>query len=63
VDKIAIKITPNQIFMKPEFRQIKKIDNREATKMGSLTLIGLGAMGSALAKVLVADGHNTTVWN
>lgn len=31
--------------------------------MGSVTLIGLGAMGSALAKALVNGGHTTTVWN
>jgi 3-hydroxyisobutyrate dehydrogenase-like beta-hydroxyacid dehydrogenase len=31
--------------------------------MGSVTLVGLGAMGSALAKALVKGGHTTTVWN
>ena len=31
--------------------------------MGSVTLIGLGAMGSALSKALVNGGHTTTVWN
>src|SRR5690349_3222223 len=28
-----------------------------------VTVIGLGAMGSALASTLVAAGHPTTVWN
>jgi 3-hydroxyisobutyrate dehydrogenase-like beta-hydroxyacid dehydrogenase len=31
--------------------------------MSNVTLIGLGAMGSALAAALVAGGHTTTVWN
>jgi 3-hydroxyisobutyrate dehydrogenase-like beta-hydroxyacid dehydrogenase len=31
--------------------------------MSNVTLIGLGAMGSALAKALVDGGHATTVWN
>ena len=31
--------------------------------MGSVTLVGLGAMGSALAKALVNGGQATTVWN
>ncbi|MBP2325778.1 3-hydroxyisobutyrate dehydrogenase-like beta-hydroxyacid dehydrogenase [Kibdelosporangium banguiense] len=29
----------------------------------SLTIIGLGAMGSALATAYVNGGHHTTVWN
>jgi 3-hydroxyisobutyrate dehydrogenase-like beta-hydroxyacid dehydrogenase len=28
-----------------------------------VSVLGLGAMGSALAKALVAAGHETTVWN
>jgi len=28
-----------------------------------VTVIGLGAMGSALARCLVEDGHAVTVWN
>ena len=28
-----------------------------------VTVIGLGAMGSALASALVRAGHPTTVWN
>jgi len=31
--------------------------------MSNVTLIGLGAMGSALAQALVNGGHATTVWN
>ena len=31
--------------------------------MSNVTLIGLGAMGSALARALVNGGHATTVWN
>jgi len=31
--------------------------------MGGVTLMGLGTMGSALAKALVNGGHATTVWN
>jgi len=31
--------------------------------MSDVTLIGLGAMGSALAKALINGGHSTTVWN
>lgn len=31
--------------------------------MSDLTLIGLGAMGSALAKALIEAGHSITVWN
>jgi 3-hydroxyisobutyrate dehydrogenase-like beta-hydroxyacid dehydrogenase len=29
----------------------------------TVTVLGLGAMGSALARALLADGHPTTVWN
>lgn len=28
-----------------------------------MTVIGLGAMGSALAETFLATGHRTTVWN
>ena len=31
--------------------------------MSDITMIGLGAMGSALARVLVKAGHGVTVWN
>jgi len=31
--------------------------------MSDITMIGLGAMGSALARAFVRAGHNTTVWN
>ncbi len=31
--------------------------------MSEVTLIGLGAMGSALAKALIAGDHSITVWN
>jgi len=31
--------------------------------MSDISVIGLGAMGSALAKVLVKAGHSVTVWN
>jgi 3-hydroxyisobutyrate dehydrogenase-like beta-hydroxyacid dehydrogenase len=31
--------------------------------MSDVTLIGLGAMGSALAKALIGAGHSITVWN
>lgn len=31
--------------------------------MSDVTLIGLGAMGSALAKALIEAGHSITVWN
>ena len=31
--------------------------------MSKLTLIGLGAMGTALAKSLIKNGHDLTVWN
>jgi 3-hydroxyisobutyrate dehydrogenase-like beta-hydroxyacid dehydrogenase len=31
--------------------------------MSDVTLIGLGAMGSALAKALIDAGHSITVWN
>lgn len=31
--------------------------------MSDVTLIGLGAMGSALAKALIEAGHEITVWN
>lgn len=33
------------------------------TPLESVTMLGLGAMGSALAAALVAAGHRTTVWN
>src|SRR5687768_16613391 len=29
----------------------------------SITVLGLGAMGRALARALIAAGHPTTVWN
>ena len=31
--------------------------------MSDITVIGLGLMGSALAKALLEAGHDTTVWN
>jgi 3-hydroxyisobutyrate dehydrogenase-like beta-hydroxyacid dehydrogenase len=31
--------------------------------MSEITVIGLGSMGSALARALVRHGHETTVWN
>ena len=31
--------------------------------MSDITVIGLGAMGSALAQVLVTAKHGVTVWN
>ena len=31
--------------------------------MSDVTLIGLGAMGSTLAKALIGAGHSITVWN
>ena len=31
--------------------------------MGDITQIGLGLMGSALARALLADGHQVTIWN
>lgn len=31
--------------------------------MTSVTMIGLGSMGSALASAFLANGHTTTVWN
>ena len=31
--------------------------------MSDVTLIGLGAMGSALAKALIDAGHSITAWN
>lgn len=32
-------------------------------QMADVTMIGLGAMGSALARAFVAAGHSVTVWN
>ncbi len=31
--------------------------------MSEITMIGLGAMGSALARALLKSGHELTVWN
>lgn len=31
--------------------------------MSDVTVIGLGAMGSAIANALIAGGHDVTVWN
>ena len=31
--------------------------------MSEVSVIGLGAMGSALARALLRDGHRVTVWN
>ena len=31
--------------------------------MSDVSVVGLGAMGSALAKVVLRDGHGVTVWN
>lgn len=31
--------------------------------MSEVSVIGLGAMGSALAGALLRDGHRITVWN
>ncbi len=41
-----------------------KNDNPPAPQQPtSVTVVGLGAMGSALARALLAAGHPTTVWN
>ncbi|MBK0400987.1 NAD(P)-binding domain-containing protein [Limibaculum sp. M0105] len=31
--------------------------------MADVSMIGLGAMGSALARAMVSAGHTTIVWN
>jgi 3-hydroxyisobutyrate dehydrogenase-like beta-hydroxyacid dehydrogenase len=31
--------------------------------MGDISVLGLGQMGSALARSLVSAGHRVTVWN
>jgi len=31
--------------------------------MSDVTVIGLGAMGAALASAFLKDGHSVTVWN
>lgn len=31
--------------------------------MSGVSILGLGAMGSALARALLRDGHRVTVWN
>jgi 3-hydroxyisobutyrate dehydrogenase-like beta-hydroxyacid dehydrogenase len=31
--------------------------------MGEVSVIGMGAMGSALARALLHNGHRVTVWN
>lgn len=31
--------------------------------MAEVTVIGLGAMGSALARAFIKAGHTVTVWN
>ena len=31
--------------------------------MTDVTMIGLGAMGSALARAFIGAGHSVTVWN
>ena len=31
--------------------------------MSEISMIGLGAMGSALARALLKSGHGLTVWN
>ena len=33
------------------------------TKVSDVSMIGLGAMGSALARAFVGAGHRITVWN
>ncbi|GAA1349153.1 NAD(P)-dependent oxidoreductase [Streptomyces beijiangensis] len=38
-------------------------DNRLDRKIPSLTLLGLGVMGTALARTWLAAGHDLTVWN
>jgi predicted dinucleotide-binding enzyme len=37
--------------------------NDNTSEKSRLTLLGLGAMGSALARAWLADGHPLTVWN
>ena len=31
--------------------------------MNEVTVLGLGSMGSTIAKLLIASGHRVTVWN
>jgi len=31
--------------------------------LSEVSVIGLGAMGSAIAKAFIASGHDVTVWN
>lgn len=42
--------------------QVKLTSNGDVG-MSDITVIGLGAMGSALAKAQINAGHNVTVWN
>lgn len=37
--------------------------NMETDARAQVTVLGLGEMGSAIAKALIASGHRTTVWN
>ncbi|MEV0533392.1 NAD(P)-binding domain-containing protein [Kitasatospora sp. NPDC050463] len=41
----------------------KNVDPLSKTAPTSLTLLGLGAMGAALARTWLAAGHSLTVWN
>lgn len=38
-------------------------DKETGTGTGPVTVLGLGAMGTALAQALLAGGHEVTVWN
>jgi 3-hydroxyisobutyrate dehydrogenase-like beta-hydroxyacid dehydrogenase len=35
----------------------------EGTEMSDMTVIGMGAMGAAFARTLLAAGRSVTVWN
>ncbi|MFG2148024.1 NAD(P)-dependent oxidoreductase [Streptomyces sp. NPDC048696] len=43
--------------------QINNAPEKGEFTMSSVSVVGLGAMGSALARALLTAGHETTVWN
>jgi 3-hydroxyisobutyrate dehydrogenase-like beta-hydroxyacid dehydrogenase len=61
---VAVPIAPDLTVERRRFRDgSATIVGRGRSAMSHVSLIGLGAMGSALARAFLGAGHRLTVWN
>src|SRR5918996_263690 len=47
----------------PHSSRTRRLGKEIYQMKGEVSVIGLGAMGSALARALLSNGHRVTVWN